>query len=159
MRGLVSGETGVEPEQVHALYELPSRLVAVDLAGTLAIGAATLAPWLRPETNDLSTQAELVLLAITMASVAALPAYIAMRTAVARTLELVAVASAREAIERIGSPEKRTARVRQRLLAAVAPPVAFVAVGGSLPVHPPLHPFDRSPRHNHPAGLTPPPLH
>jgi signal transduction histidine kinase len=150
---LAVGDAAAEAAEVHSLYVIPSRLVAIDLAGTLAIGAATLAPRLRPGTNDVSTQAELVLLAITMASVAALPAYIAMRAAVARALELVAVSSARDAIDLLGSPERRTARVRQRLLAAVVAPVAFVAVGGSLLVHAHLRAFDTSSRQNDAAEL------
>jgi signal transduction histidine kinase len=150
---LVIGETRGEARLVHALYSIPSRLVSIDLAGTLAVGGATLTPRLRPATNDLSTQAELVLLAITMASVAALPAYIAMRAAVARALELVAVASAREAIDLLGSRDRRTARVRQRLMVAVVAPVAFVAVGASLLVHAHLRAFDTSSRQNDAAEL------
>jgi signal transduction histidine kinase len=153
LSNLVVGQTEAEAEEVHALYVIPSRLVAIDLAGTLAVGAATLTPRLRPETNDVLTQAELVLLATTMASVAALPAYIAMRAAVARVLQLVSVASARNAIELLGTPERRTARVRQRLMAAVVAPVAFVAVGASLLVHAHLRAFDTSSRQNDAAEL------
>ena len=153
LSALAVGVTQAEAADVHALYVLPSRLVAFDLAATLAIGAATLAPRLRPGNNDLSTQVELVLLAMTMASVAALPAYIAMRAAVARALELVDVSAARDAIELLGSAERRTARVRLRLLAAVVAPVAFVAVGASLLVHAHLRAFDTSSRQNDAAEL------
>jgi signal transduction histidine kinase len=88
-----------------------------------------------------------------MASVAALPTYIAMRTSVARALALVSVSAAREAIERLGGAERRTARVRQRLLAAVVAPVTFVAVGASLLVHAHLRAFDTSSRQNDAAAL------
>jgi signal transduction histidine kinase len=150
---LAVGVSQADPAQVHALYRLPWRLIFIDLSGTVAVGAATLAPQVRPPTNDLSTQVVLVLLAVTMASVAALPTYIAMRTSVARALELVAVSAARDAIERLGGTEQRTARVRQRLLAAVVAPVTFVAIGASLLVHAHLRAFDTSTRQNDAAEL------
>ncbi|MGH7436278.1 MAG: sensor histidine kinase [Polyangiaceae bacterium] len=153
LASLAVGDAHAEAADVHTLYVIPSRLVAIDLTGTLAVGAATLTPRLRPLTNDLSTQMELVLLAMTMASVAALPAYIAMRAAVGRVLQMVAVSSAREAIDLLGTAERRTARVRQRLLVAVVAPVAFVAVGGSLLVHAHLRAFDASSRQNDAAEL------
>jgi hypothetical protein len=68
------GARRVDPAHVFALYATPARLVALDLAGTLVVGVATLASGLRPATNDVSTQLALVLLTMTMASVAALPA-------------------------------------------------------------------------------------
>src|ERR1019366_3419788 len=89
------------------------------LAGTFVIAAATLVTPLRPQTNDLYTQVELALLALTMASVAALPAYVTMRASVARVLELVPVAASREAIDLLGTRERRMSRLRRRLLAAV----------------------------------------
>jgi signal transduction histidine kinase len=153
LANLAMGDTHAEPAEVQALYVIPSRLVAIDLTGTLAVGAATLTPRLRPWTNDVPTQVELVLLAMTMASVAALPAYIAMRAAVGRVLQLVAVSSARVAIDLLGTPERRRSRVRQRLLAAVVAPVAFVAVGGSLLVHAHLRAFDASSRQNNASEL------
>lgn len=153
LSALAVGVTQAEAADVHALYVMPSRLVAIDLAGTLAVGAATLDPRLRPGSNDITTQIELVLLVMTMASVAALPAYIAMRAAVARALELVEVSAARDAIDLLGAADHRTARVRQRLLAAVVAPVAFVAVGASLLVHAHLRAFDRSSRQNDAAEL------
>ncbi len=132
LRSLVMGTSHVHPDAVHELYAAPSLLVALDLAGTFVVGAATLAAPLRPETNDLHTQVELVLLAMTMASVAALPAYVTMRASVARALELVPVASSREALELLGTRGRSVTRLRQRLLAAVLAPMAFVALGASL---------------------------
>ena len=58
LANLAMGDTHAEPAGVHALYVIPSRLVAIDLTVTLAIGAATLTPRLRPLTNDVPTQAE-----------------------------------------------------------------------------------------------------
>jgi signal transduction histidine kinase len=153
LRELMVGAPHVEPLDVHVLYAAPSRLVALDLAGTFVVAAASLFARLRPETNDLYTQVELALLALTMASVAALPAYVMMRASVARVLELVPVSASREAIELLGTQERRMARVRRRLLAAVVAPVAFVALGASLLVHAHLRAFDTSSRQNDAAEL------
>ena len=150
---LTVGASHVEPREVHVLYDAPWRLVAIDLVGTFVIAGATLIAPLRPDTNDLYTQVELSLLALTMASVAALPAYVMMRASVARVLELVPVSASREAIDMLGTRERRMARVRRRLLAAVVAPVAFVALGASLLVHAHLRAFDTSSRQNDAAEL------
>ncbi|HEY5241016.1 MAG TPA: histidine kinase dimerization/phospho-acceptor domain-containing protein, partial [Polyangiaceae bacterium] len=146
LQALAVGAKRVDPAQVFALYAMPARLVALDLAGTLLVGASTLAAPLRPATNDLYTQAELVLLAMTMASVAALPAYVTMRAWVARTMELVPVSASREAVDLLDTRARRTARLRLRLVVAVIAPVAFVALGASQLVHAHLRAFDTSSR-------------
>jgi signal transduction histidine kinase len=143
----------VSPTDVLALYSVPARLVGLGLAGTIAVAAASLAPPLRPGTNDLATQAELALLAVTMASVAVLPAYIAMRASVASIMELVSVAISREAIEQLEARGSGVSRVRQRLLAAVAGPVGFVALGASLLVQAHLRAFDVSSREDEAVEL------
>jgi len=153
LRALTAGARRVEPTLVVALYGLPARLVALDLAVTLLAGAATLLPALRPATNDLSTQLELVLLAMTMASVAALPAYVAMRAAVAGAMEIVPVGSSREALELLDTRARRTERLRARLLMAVLAPVGFVALGASLLVHAHLRAFETDSRENDAAEL------
>jgi signal transduction histidine kinase len=135
----------IDPVLVLGLYALPARLVGLDLAGTLAVGAATLARRLRPDSNDLYTQIELVLLAMTMASVAALPAYVTIRAMVARAMERVPVSACRAALDLLES-WPRTARLRHRLIAAVVAPVAFVALGASLLVHAHLRAFDATSR-------------
>ncbi len=150
---LTVGASHVEPRDVHILYNAPWHLVVIDLVGTLAIAASTLVAPLRPEASDLYTQLELALLSLTMASVAALPAYVMMRASVARVLELVPVAASREAIELLGTRGRGMARVRRRLLAAVVAPVAFVALGASLLVHAHLRAFDTSSRQNDAAEL------
>ena len=146
LQALAVGAKRVDPAQVSALYATPARLVALDLAGTFAVGASTLAAPFRPDTNDLYTQGELVLLAMTMASVAALPAYVTMRAWVARTMELVPVSASREAVELLDTRARRTARLRLRLLMAVVAPVAFVALGASQLVHAHLRAFETSSR-------------
>jgi signal transduction histidine kinase len=153
LRQLTAGVSTAHPGDVLALYSMPARLVALDLLGTLVVCAVTLAGPVRPDSNDFYTQFELVLLVMTMASVAVLPAYVTMRASVARVLELVSVESAREALEHLGTKGLRIARVRQRLLAAVVAPVAFVALGASLLVHAHLRAFDTTSRETDAAEL------
>jgi signal transduction histidine kinase len=153
LHALAAGAKRVDPAHVSDLYAIPARLVALDLLCTLVVGAATLAAPLRPDTNDAATQLELVLLAMTMASVAALPAYVTMRAFVARTMELVPVASSREALELLDSRGRRVARLRLRLLMAVVAPVAFVSLGASQLVHAHLRAFDTSTREDDAAEL------
>jgi len=155
LKELASGAADVDPSAIHRLYAAPAQLVVFNLAGTLAVCAVTLAPPVRPDSNDLYTQVEIVALVMTMASVAVLPAYVTMRAAVARVLELVSVASARAAIEILGPRHVRVARVRVRLLAAVVAPVAFVALGASLLVHAHLRAFDTSSRLDDAAEIAP----
>ncbi|HEY8038539.1 MAG TPA: HAMP domain-containing sensor histidine kinase [Polyangiaceae bacterium] len=153
LQALAAGARRVDPARVFALYSAPARLVTLDLLGTLGVGSASLAAPLRPDTNDLYTQFELVLLAMTMASVAALPAYVMMRASVASAMELVPVAASREAVELLETRARRMARLRQRLLMAVVAPVAFVALGASQLVHAHLRAFDTSSREDDAAEL------
>jgi signal transduction histidine kinase len=141
LNAFAAGHLQVAPTQLLALHSVPARLVALGVGGTLVIVAATLAPPLRPATNDLWTQSELVILAVTMASVGALPAYVAMRASVAKVMELMPVATSRAALELLEARRSGIARLRHRLLAAVAAPVAFVALGASLLVHAHLRAF------------------
>jgi len=149
----LAGGVPVADIDVLALHATPARLVAFGFAGTLVVALATLVPPLRPTANDLSTQAELVLLAVTMGSVAALPAYVAMRASVAKAMELVPVATSRRAIELLETRRPGVAGVRHRLLAAVVAPVAFVALGASLLVQAHLRAFDASSRQDEAAEL------
>jgi signal transduction histidine kinase len=71
-----------------------------------------------------------VLFVLTRASTAALPAYVAMRATISGILELAPPDSTHEALRRLG--RDALFRVRRRFVAAVAAPVAFVALGASL---------------------------
>ncbi|MDP9034582.1 MAG: HAMP domain-containing histidine kinase [Myxococcota bacterium] len=153
LRELSLGGTSLDPTGVQALYAVPARLVGLDLAAILMLGVLTLAPPLRFVVNDLPTQVELVLLALTMASVGGLFAYVTMRAAVTRAMELVPMAASREAIERLDPHRMRVARLRHRLLAAVVAPVAFVALGASLLVHAHLRAFDAACRVDEASAL------
>ena len=126
--GRLSG--GAESGQVLALYDAPSQLSLANVGFALIVSLATLVPLLRPQAIDTYTQLALVLLVLTMVSTATLPAYVMMRKQVAKTLELVSPRIAEEALRRIG--RRVFGRLRKRYLAAVAAPVALVALGASL---------------------------
>lgn len=144
----------IEPKDVLALNALPLRIVLADAAGTLIVTLTTIVPPLRPSTNDLYTQAALILLTMTIVSAGSLPLYVMMRTAVARVLELVPVAVVSEALAMMDLRHRRFAQVRQRLVASVAAPVAFVAVGASLLVYAHARAFDISARETEARTLT-----
>ncbi len=135
LRLLALGSASIEPVELLALYNLPARLAVLDVAGAALLSSLTLVDALRPETNDLQTQTALVLLTMTMVSASSLPLYVMMRGAVGRVLELAPPDATREAASLLEGPGRRVARVRMRLLWAVAGPVAFVALGSSLLVY------------------------
>jgi signal transduction histidine kinase len=151
LRALALGSAAVEPGDLLALYALPARLTLLDVAASTLVCGATLFSPLRPSTNDPYTQLALVLLTLTMVSAAALPLYIMMRTSVTRVLDLAPAASAQQAVEMIDL--RRASRVRTRLLASVAGPVAFVALGASLLVYAHERAFDVATREDDAAEL------
>jgi signal transduction histidine kinase len=153
LRALAAGSSDIEPADILALYAVPARLVTVDVIGTFAICASTLAAPLRPDTNDLYTQVELVTLAMTMVSVAALPFYVTVRASVARVIELAPVKVARDALGLLEERLVNVRRVRLRLFAAVIAPVAFVALAASLLVHAHIRAFDTQSREADAAEL------
>ncbi len=144
LRALEASSAAVEPADLVSLYALPARLTTLDLSAALFICCTTLFSPLRPATNDPYTQLALVLLTMTMISAAALPLYIMLRTSVTRVLELAPQPAAAAALEMIDL--RRASRVRSRLLASVAGPVAFVALGASLLVYAHARAFDVSAR-------------
>lgn len=119
-----------EPAHVLALYDAPSVLSLANVGFALVVSLATLIERLRPPAIDLYTELALVLLVLTMVSTATLPAYVMMRSQVARVLERVSPRVAEDGLRRIGP--KVFGRLRKRYLAAVAAPVALVALGASL---------------------------
>jgi signal transduction histidine kinase len=77
-------------------------------------------------------------------STAALPAYVTMRASMARVLELAPPLATHEALRGLGRGV--LGRVRKRFVAAVAAPVAFVALGASLLVDAHARTYDRDAR-------------
>ncbi len=143
LRALAVG-SAAEPLDVLAIYALPSRLVFAGVGFVLAVSLATLVPQLRPQTIDTYTELALVLLVLTMSSTAALPAYVTMRASVTVVLEAAPPMSTHEALRSLG--RGALGRVRARLVAAVAAPVAFVALGASLLVDAHARAYDRDAR-------------
>jgi signal transduction histidine kinase len=144
LRSLAVGSSAIEPADVLSLYAVPARLAFASALFALALGLATLVPQLRPQALDTYTDLTLVLLMLTMVSTAALPAYVTMRASVARVLELVPPHVAHEALRSLG--RGALGRVRKRFVAAVAAPVAFVALGASLLVDAHSRTYDRDAR-------------
>jgi signal transduction histidine kinase len=140
------GASGGDAEavQVLALYSAPSQLSLANVAIAVVVCVATLAPALRPQTIDTYTQLALVLLVLTMVSTATLPAYVLMRAEVARTLEMVSPRVAEASLRRLG--RSVLGRLRRRYFAAVAAPVALVALGASLLADAHVRAFDKNAR-------------
>lgn len=143
LRSLAMGGTA-EPNDVLAIYDLPSRLVFASVGFVVFVSLLTLIPPLRPQALDTYTEIALVLLVLTMVSTAALPAYVTMRASVARVLETAPPLATYEALRALG--RGALGRVRSRLVAAVAAPVAFVALGASLLVDSHARAYDRDAR-------------
>ena len=130
LRAIDSGTPPTDAAHVLALYGTPALLALANVGFALVVALVPLIPPLRPAPIDLYTQLGLNLLILTLASTTTLPAYVLMRAQVARTLELVPPRLAEDGLRRIGSSV--LGRVRKRYIAAVAAPVAFVALGASL---------------------------
>ena len=150
LRALTLG-SAVAPADLVTLYSLPARLAALDVVAASTVSLVTVVSPFRPVTNDPYTQLALVLLTMTMVSAAALPLYIMLRTSVTRVLELAPQPAATAALEMIDL--HRASRVRSRLLASVAGPVAFVALGASLLVYAHARAFDVTARESDSAEL------
>jgi len=144
LQALAVGSSSVDSGDVLALYGVPARLAISSAAFALVLALATVVPQLRPQALDTYTDLTLVLLMLTMVSTAALPAYVTMRASMARVLELAPPHIAHEALRSLG--RGALGRVRKRFVAAVAAPVAFVALGASLLVDAHSRTYDRDAR-------------
>jgi signal transduction histidine kinase len=144
LRSLSVGTEEVLPADVLGLHALPARLAFASAAFALLLSLATLVPGLRPQALDAYTALTLVLLTMTMVSTAALPSYVTMRASIARVLELLPPQAASEAL--LGLGRGALGRLRTRFVAAVAAPVAFVALGASLLVDAHARTYDRDAR-------------
>jgi signal transduction histidine kinase len=142
--GLSVGSSDGDPAHVLALYDTPSLLSVANVGFAGIVSLATLIPLLRPQAIDTYTQLALVLLVLTMVSTATLPAYVLMRAQVARTLELVSPRVAEDGLRRLGREVR--GRLRKRYVAAVALPVALVALGASLLADAHARAFDKEAR-------------
>ncbi len=153
LRALSVGSSAVDPRDLLTLYALPAKLTTLDVLGSFFFVSLSLFRPIRPMTNDLTTQAEIVVLAMTMGSVAAITGYVMLRASVARVLEVAPEAASRDAIAILELSPQIIPRVRLRLLLAVTFPVAFVALGSSLLVLAHLRAFDAGARESDAAEL------
>ncbi|MBX3186285.1 MAG: hypothetical protein KF819_04685 [Labilithrix sp.] len=144
LRALAVGSAAVDATSILYLYVLPARLALWSALFAVFAALATLVPVLRPQAIDAYTDLAIVLLLLTMVSTGALSAYVTMRTSVARVLELAPPHATQDALKRLG--RSALGRVRQRIVAAVAAPVAFVALGASLLVDAHARTYDRDAR-------------
>lgn len=133
-----------EPEHVLRLYDAPSLLSLANVAFALVVSLVVLIPNVRPKEIDTYTQLALGFLILTMVSTITLPAYVMMRAQVARALETVPPRIAEEALRRLG--RSVLGRLRKRYVAAVAAPVAFVALGASLLADAHVRAYDKESR-------------
>ncbi|WP_394826256.1 sensor histidine kinase [Pendulispora albinea] len=135
LRALAQGTSPIPPEDLLAIYALPARIATSQVFVSLAASTATLLPSYRPFTNDLYNQVALILLYTTIIMAGALPLYVRLRSIVARVLESAPESAAQDAVFLVAANPRTAMRARTRLLAAVAGPVAFVALGASLLVY------------------------
>jgi signal transduction histidine kinase len=147
MRGIADADTdSIEAGDLAGIYALPSRIVLGHLVVSAVAAASTILPVYRPETNDLYTAVALVLLYMTMVSAGALPLYVRLRAAVSRVLEHAPPEIGRAALIALEDDPRTVPAIRTRFLAAVALPVAFVALGASLLVYAHARAFDAQAR-------------
>ena len=131
LRSLSLGSRSVEAAELDALGKEPSRVTTGWVIPSFAT-LGTLAAVARPPIIDLTTAISLALLGAVFVAAASLPLYVIVRARVLRAIELAATEAMRDVVEKIERTRLPRRRVARRLLAAVATPVAFLAVGSAL---------------------------
>jgi signal transduction histidine kinase len=86
----------------------------------------------RPTTMDIVTAVSVVLLAAIIVAAASLPLHVLIRAAFVDAIELADPSLMREVVDQAQQRGVASRRVARRLLAALATPVAFVALGSAL---------------------------
>ena len=130
LRSLSLGSRSVEAAELDALGDEPSRVTVGWVIPSLAT-LSILATVARPPIIDLTTAFSLALLGGVFVAAASLPLYVIVRARVLRALEL-SPETMRDVVEKVERTRLPRRRVARRLLAAVATPVAFLAVGSAL---------------------------
>ena len=131
LRHLAFGSRWVDPNDLSELGEEPWRITAGWLLPPL-IALGLLATVFRPKLVDLTTGFSLALLCGVIVAAASLPLYVLVRSRFLKASELAPLESMRDVIERVEPTRLPQKRVSQRLLLAVATPVAFLAIGSAL---------------------------
>lgn len=134
LNAVMFGGTLLDPIDIDMIYMLPPKSLVVDLVAAFAVCSIFLADPLRPEHNELYLQMEISELALTFSGAALLPAYNVMRHILGRVLETLPLDVTQGSVLVYEQMNPTGSRMRTRFLAAVALPVAFVALGASLVV-------------------------
>jgi signal transduction histidine kinase len=131
LRTLALGSRSVEAYELRALGDEPWRVTIGWLVPSLTC-LALVATLMRPGIVDLTTGVSLALLGAVIVAAASLPLYVVVRSQFLRAIELAPFEVMREVVERVERSKLPQQRVARRMLAAVATPVVFLAVGAAL---------------------------
>jgi signal transduction histidine kinase len=141
LRSLALGSRAMEPDELAALAELP-RAVTLRFFGIAALFSGLLAvPGVRPPMLDPQRAVSLVILSVTIVGAAAIPHFMIVRSQVALLFEVSPEEALATLLHREEQRKKPEARVRRRLLLAVAAPVALASAGALLITHAHLRTF------------------
>jgi len=130
LRALTLGSRSIEPFEMDALTREVWGATARWIGAPLV--ALVLVVFWRPATMDVTTAASVAVLAAIIVAAASLPLHVLVRAAFVDAIELADPALMREVIEQAERRGVTSRRVARRLLAALATPVAFVALGSAL---------------------------
>ncbi len=130
LRALTLGSRTIEPFEMDALtgevWGATARWIGAPLVALVPVVV-----W-RPTTMDVTTVASVALLAAIIVAAASLPLHVLVRGAFVEAIELADPALMREVVDQAERRGATSRRVARRLLAALATPVAFVALGSAL---------------------------
>lgn len=129
LAALAMGGKPFRPKAILKLASLPVRAVAAQIVVTIVIGMTSLVPGLRPSGLDGPTQVALVLMTVTVTTVALVFAFVLMRSSVRNVLRIVPQSATTAALNLL---PKLSGRVRRQLITAAMVPVVFVGVGALL---------------------------
>jgi signal transduction histidine kinase len=130
LSALSEGQGEVAPDDLVTLHSAPASLALFGVVFSLLLSLSTLVTAGHARALDSFTHGTLIVLMLTLVSTGALLAYVTMRSAVARVVELAPALAVEQALRNLG--KHALGRARKRIVAAVAAPVAFVAMAASL---------------------------
>jgi signal transduction histidine kinase len=130
LRSLALGSTALEAREVAELAEEPWSLTLGWLIPNLLALAGL--GWFGPVEIDRITAINLSLLGMVIAAAASLPFYVLVRSEICDVLELTPRELMREVLDRAERTRLPAQKVSRRILAAVATPVLFLALGSAL---------------------------
>ncbi|HMJ12857.1 MAG TPA: hypothetical protein VK524_15655, partial [Polyangiaceae bacterium] len=130
LRSLALGSSALEPREIAELADEPWRLTLGWLLPNL-LGLAALG-WFGPAQIDRITAINLSLLGMVITAAATLPFYVLVRSEVCDVTELAPRELMREVLDKAERTRVPALRVSRRILAAIATPVLFLALGSAL---------------------------